>query len=147
MGCWEVLGSLSTLLVPSWPPAVNCWWQELCFQSGWADMRWHFQVGRLPRCCHHNQQTLLMSFVTSWTTASSIPDFPSGSSRRPHVVTAKPAPKARGECERKLKTHALLASLDALISGRSLHIRLEVITDFLGCLQGGNRTSLHWLDV
>lgn len=38
-------------------------------------------------------------------------------------------------------------SLNALISGKRLNICLEVITDFLGCLQGGNGTSLHWLDV
>lgn len=38
-------------------------------------------------------------------------------------------------------------SLTALISGKRLNICLEAIMDFLGCLQGGNGTSLHWLDV
>lgn len=69
------------------------------------------------------------------------------SSWRPRVVTAKPARKVKSECEREIKILALIMSLNALIPGEHLSICLEAIMDFLGCLQGGNGTSLLWLDV
>lgn len=55
----------------------------------------------------------------------------------------KTTPKARSEGERKIRTPALITSLNALVSGKRLHVCLEVVTDFLEHPQGWNKTLLH----
>lgn len=106
----------------------------------WDDISKHGV--RLPRCSHHDKTRLTMSFDISWTTVSSTPDFPPAS-----LSLQNQTKKLRSECEREIKTLTLIMSLNALISGKRLNICLEAVTDFLGCLQGGNGTSLRWLNV
>lgn len=139
---------LCTLLVPSYPPAVNSWqWvRHKVAELTWDDISKHgvcfaLTMTRRDWPCHLAYLELQFQVSQTWDRQDP------ASSWRPHVVTAKPAQKVRSECEREIKALVLTMSLNALISGKRPNICLEAIMDFLGCLQGGKGTSRQWLDV